>query len=229
MIMGSGGPSTRAIVEGGRHRRGARGRAGSDRSRCPRRCARPPRRRSPPVQDQGRQLFHLVGLRHVQPLHRQCLRDHPARQAGHHLRRRRRGARLDALGALRRHGRHVEPFQRPPGGRLARLRQESRRLRHRRRRRRRRPRGARARQGARRPHLWRDRRLRRHLGRLRHGAAFRRRRGALHEDGARRGRRADRLHQPACHLDADRRPHRDATRSRKCSATSARRSRAPSR
>ena len=183
------------------------------------------------VQDQGRQLFDLVGLRHVQPLHRQCLRDHPARQAGHHLRRRRRGARLDALGALRRHGRDVEPFQRPPGGRLARLRQEPRRLRHRRRRRRRRARGARARQGARRPHLWRDRRLRRHLGRLRHGAALRRRRRALHEDGA---QRASASRSTTSTRTPPRRRSATSTEMRgdsgRCSAaTSARRSRRPSR
>ena len=63
------------------------------------------------VQDQGRQLFDLVGLRDLQPLHRQCDRDHPARQAGHDLRRRLRGTRLDALGAVRRHGRDVVEIQ----------------------------------------------------------------------------------------------------------------------
>ena len=45
-------------------------------------------------------------------------------------------------------------------------------------------RGARPRQGARRQDLRRDRRLRRHLGRLRHGGAVGRRRGALHAHGA---------------------------------------------
>ena len=43
------------------------------------------------------------------------------------------------------------------------------------------------------------------------------------------GRRADRLHQPARHLDADRRPQGDRGDPRRCSATSARRSRRPSR
>ena len=35
------------------------------------------------VQDQGRQLFDLVGLRDLEPLHRQRLRADPVRQAGH--------------------------------------------------------------------------------------------------------------------------------------------------
>ena len=38
----------------------------------------------------------------------------PTRQAGHRVRRRRRGARLDALGPVRRHERHVIGLQRPP-------------------------------------------------------------------------------------------------------------------
>ena len=45
--------------------------------------------------------------------------------------------------------------------------------------------------------------------RRRHGGAVGRRRGALHEDGARVRRAAGRLHQPARHLDADRRPAGD--------------------
>ena len=60
-----------------------------------------------------------------------------------------------------------------------------------------------------RKHLCRDRRLWRDLRRLRHGRALGRRRGALHEDGARDGEGADRLHQSACHCDADRRPQGD--------------------
>ena len=40
------------------------------------------------VQDQGRQLFDLVGLRDLQPLHRQRLRADPVGQAGHGVRRR---------------------------------------------------------------------------------------------------------------------------------------------
>ena len=62
--------------------------------------------------DQGRQLFDLVGLRHLGALHRQCRRDDPVGQAGRDVRRRLRGARLDAVGAVRRHGRHVHQVQR---------------------------------------------------------------------------------------------------------------------
>ena len=84
------------------------------------------------------------------------------------------------------------------------------------------------RQGARRQDLRRGRRLRRHLRRLRHGRAFGRRRRALHAHGheghRRQGRRQDRLHQPARH-----RRRRSATRTRsrpsaRCSARTCRRS-----
>ncbi len=78
IIMGSGGPSTRAIVEA------------ADITR-----AKGPKRVGPYavpkvhvldrlgdavdlVQDQGRQLFDLLGLRDLQPLHRRRLRAHPA-------------------------------------------------------------------------------------------------------------------------------------------------------
>ena len=73
------------------------------------------------VQDPRRQLFDLVGLLDLGALHRQCLRDHPARQAGHHLCRRPRGPRLDDVEPVRRNGRDVVEVQRPRGGRLARL------------------------------------------------------------------------------------------------------------
>ena len=73
------------------------------------------------VQDQGRQLFDLLGLRDVEPLHRQCLRDDPGRQAGPGLCRRLRGARLDAVGSVRRHGRDVVELQQTAGEGLARL------------------------------------------------------------------------------------------------------------
>ncbi len=72
IIMGSGGPSTRAIVEaadtartqGAQARRSVRGAEGDvvDRLGDARHL----------VQDQGRELFDLVGLRDLQPLHRQC-------------------------------------------------------------------------------------------------------------------------------------------------------------
>ena len=73
IIMGSGGPSARTIVEAadttrsqgaeaGRTVRGAEGDV-VDGVRDARHL----------VQDQGRELFDLVGLRHLEPLHRQCL------------------------------------------------------------------------------------------------------------------------------------------------------------
>ena len=73
------------------------------------------------VQDQGRELFDLVGLRDLQSLYRQCRRDHPMGQAGPDFRRRLRGTRLDALGTVRRHGRDVVEIQRHAGKRFARL------------------------------------------------------------------------------------------------------------
>ena len=48
IIMGSGGPSTRTIVEAADITRTKGARSASARSRCRRRCRRPPRRRSPP-------------------------------------------------------------------------------------------------------------------------------------------------------------------------------------
>ena len=48
------------------------------------------------VQDPRRQLFDLVGLLDLGALHRQRLRAHPVGQAGHDVRRRPRGSRLDA-------------------------------------------------------------------------------------------------------------------------------------
>ena len=75
IIMGSGGPSTRAIVEaaditrdeGPQARRPVRGAEGDvvDRVGDARHL----------VQDQGRQLFDLLGLRDLDPLHRQRRRD----------------------------------------------------------------------------------------------------------------------------------------------------------
>ena len=183
IIMGSGGPSARTHrrsrrhhahqgAEAGRPVRGAQGDV-VDGLRDARDL----------VQDQGRELFDLVGLRDVEPLHRQCLRDDPDRQAGRDLRRRLRGARLDAVGAVRRHGRDVVEVQRDAGDRLASLRRQPRRLCDRRRRGRRGAGRARACQGARRAHLCRGGRLRRHLRRLRHGRAVGRRRRALHAHG----------------------------------------------
>ena len=136
IIMGSGGPSARTIVEaaditreqGAEAGRAVRGAEGDvvDGLRDARHL----------VQDQGRELFDLVGLRDLEPLHRQCLRDDPDRQAGHHLRRRLRGTRLVAVGAVRRDGRDVVEIQRHARDRLASLRHQPRRLRDCRRRRR---------------------------------------------------------------------------------------------
>ena len=106
---------------------------------------------------------------------------------------------FDAMGAM------SSKFNDRARGRLARLRRRPRRLRHRRRRRRAGARGTGARQGARRQDLRRSRRLRRNVGRLRHGRAVRRRRRALHAPGAGHGLGAGRLHQHAWHLDAGRR------------------------
>ena len=181
------------------------------------------------VQDQGRELFDLVGVRDLEPLHRQCLRDHPGRQAGHDLRRRLRGARLDALGAVRRHGRDVVELQPDARQGLARLRRRPRRFCHCRRRRRAGAGRARTRQGARRQDLCRGRRLRRDLRRRRHGGAVRRRRDALHEDGARVGRRrrsTTSIRTPPRRRSATSRRSR---RSARFSAQSARRSRRPNR
>ncbi len=121
----------------------------------------------------GVELFDLLGLRDLEPLHRRGLRAHPDGQAGRDVRRRLRGAGLDAVGAVRRDGRDVVGLQRDAGARLARLRQEPRRVRDFGRRRRAGSRGLRAGQGARREDLRRDRRVRRDLGRPRHGRARR--------------------------------------------------------
>ena len=117
LIMGSGGPSTRAIV------------AAADTAREPVKGAeaRRPLRGAQGdvvhllggafhlVQDQGPVLFHQFGLRDQRALHRQCRRADPMGQAGHHVRGRRRRTRLDAFGPVRRHGRDVFAFQRHAG------------------------------------------------------------------------------------------------------------------
>ena len=106
---------------------------------------------------------------------------------------------FDAMGAM------SSKYNDTPATASRALRRQPRRLCHRRRRRRGGAGRTRARQGARRAHLRRDRRLWRDLGRLRHGRAFGRRRRALHADGDVDREDADRLHQPARHLDAGRR------------------------
>ena len=231
IIMGSGGPSARTHRRGRRYHpqqgteagRPVRGAEGDVVDRLGHACHL--------VQDQGRELFDLVGLRDLEPLHRQRLRDHPDRQAGHHLRRRLRGARLDAVGAVRRDGRDVVEIQRHARDRLAPLRRQPRRLRHRRRRRRGGARGTRTRQGARRAHLRRSRRLWRDLRRLRHGRAVGRGRRALHADGD--GDRGYARSTTSIRMRPRRRPaiRRKSRRSARCSApaTSVRRSPRPRR
>ena len=98
LIVGSGGPSTKAIVAGRRHHAPEQfSPSASGLSRCPRRC-RPPvsANLSTWFKTKGYQLFHLLGLLDLGQLHRQCLRADPVGQAGHDVRRRRRGAGLDA-------------------------------------------------------------------------------------------------------------------------------------
>ena len=155
------------------------------------------------VPDQGDQLFDHLGLLDQRALHRQRRRADPVRQAGHRLRRRRRGARLDALVPLRRDGGDEHQVQQPSRAGEPGLRRRPRRLRDRGRRRHGGARGARARQGARGADLRRGDGLRRDLGRARHGGALGRRRRA--GDAARAldaaGGAAGRLHQRARHLD----------------------------
>jgi hypothetical protein len=135
------------------------------------------------VPDQGGELFDHLGLLDLGALHRQRRRTDPDGQAGHRLRRRRRGAGLDAVVPVRRDGRDVVEIQRHARDREPRLRRHPRRLRHRRRRRRGGAGGTGARQGARREDLCRTDRLRRHLGRLRHGRALGRGRRAVDAAG----------------------------------------------
>ena len=73
------------------------------------------------VQDQGRQLFDLLGLRDLVALHRQRRRNDPVWQAGRDVRRRLRRSGLDPVRAVRRHGRDVLVLQRHARHGLARL------------------------------------------------------------------------------------------------------------
>ena len=121
LIMGSGGPSTRAIVQA----------ADTTREKGPKKVGpfEVPKAMSSTnsatlvhaLPHQGRQLLDLLGLLHLGALHRQWRRADPDGQAGHRLRRRRRGARLDLVGPVRRHECDVVGFQRPPGDREPRL------------------------------------------------------------------------------------------------------------
>ncbi len=108
IIMGSGGPSCRAPSS----RRLIRTHGKRPQARRPLRGAESDVVDSVGdarhlVQDQGRELFDLVGLRDLQSLHWQRRRAHSVGQTGHGLRRRLRGSGLDAVGSVRRNGRHV--------------------------------------------------------------------------------------------------------------------------
>jgi 3-oxoacyl-[acyl-carrier-protein] synthase-1 len=80
--------------------------------------------------DQGDEFLHHLGLFDLAPLHRHGGAAGGAGQAGHHVRRRRGGAGLDALLPLRRDGRDVVEVQRHARARLPRLRRRPRRVRH---------------------------------------------------------------------------------------------------
>ena len=113
LIMGSGGPSTKNLFEA--HRivieKGSPEADGAvhgharhvlDQLGLPRDA----------VQDQGGELLDHLGLLDQRALHRQRRRADPVGQAGHRLRRRRRGARLDAVVPVRRDGRDELEVQR---------------------------------------------------------------------------------------------------------------------
>ena len=184
IIMGSGGPSTRTIVEA----------ADITRSKGPKRVGpfAVPKAMSSTASATLATWFKIKGVNYsissACATSNHCIGNaaetDPVGQAGHDLRGRLRGARLDHVGAVRRHGGDVVELQPDARQGLARLRQGSRRLRDRGRRGRAGARRARARESARRENLRRSRRLWRDLGRPRHGGALGRRRGALHEDGA---------------------------------------------
>ena len=184
LVVGSGGPSTRAIVEAAditrekgrqahrpvrraqgdelaarrrRCRPGSRSRASTIRSPRP---ARPPPTASasaPSRSPAGKQDIVFAGGCEELDWTLSSL--------------------FDAMGAM------SSKFNDTPAKASPRLRRRPRRLRHRRRRRHPGAGGAGARQGARRQDLRRDRRLRRQLRRLRHGRAVGRGRGALHAAG----------------------------------------------
>ncbi len=63
----------------------------------------------------GVNYLDLVGLLDLGALHRQCRGDDPVGQAGHDVRRRPRRPRLDHVEPVRRHGRHVLQVQRHAG------------------------------------------------------------------------------------------------------------------
>ena len=121
IIMGSGGPSTRAIVEA----------ADTARTKGPKRVGpfAVPKAMSSTASATLATWFKIKGVNYsissACATSNHCIGnaygDHPVGQAGHDLRRRLRGARLDAVGAVRRHGRDVVEVQPDAGQGLARL------------------------------------------------------------------------------------------------------------
>ena len=121
IIMGSGGPSTRAIVEA----------ADIARNKSPKRVGpfAVPKAMSSTASATLATWFKIKGVNYsissACATSNHCIGNadgsDPVGQARHHLRRRLRGARLDALRAVRRHGSHVLEFQSDAGEGLARL------------------------------------------------------------------------------------------------------------
>ena len=121
IIMGSGGPSTRAIVEA----------ADTARSKGPKRVGpfAVPKAMSSTASATLATWFKIKGVNYsissACATSNHCIGnaagDDPDGQAGHDLRRRLRGARLDAVGPVRRHGRDVVGLQPDAGQGLARL------------------------------------------------------------------------------------------------------------
>ena len=122
LIMGSGGPSTRTIVEAADITRAKGPEAGRPVRRAQGDVLEPPRRRSST-------WFKIKGVNYsissACATSNHCIGNayetDPMGQAGHHLRRRLRGSRLDAVGAVRRDGRDVDRLQRQADRRLPRL------------------------------------------------------------------------------------------------------------
>ena len=121
IIMGSGGPSTRTIVEA----------ADTTRSKGPKRVGpfAVPKAMSSTASATLATWFKIKGVNYsissACATSNHCIGNaaetDPVGQAGHDLRRRLRRARLDAVGAVRRHGRDVVELQPDAGQGLARL------------------------------------------------------------------------------------------------------------
>ena len=121
IIMGSGGPSARTIVEA----------ADTARSKGPKRVGpfAVPKAMSSTASATLATWFKIKGVNYsissACATSNHCIGNafetDPSRQAGPDLCRRLRGARLDAVGSVRRHGRHVDELQPDAGQGVARL------------------------------------------------------------------------------------------------------------